>query len=1441
MDTCYRDIRFVAYILGITLISALNAASAADVTVGDAYARSEESGQRWTIGTGSVEQVFECREGQFHLASYLNKLTQPAAEYVLPETAAAPFGLEAASFAGPYHLEEIWSKTINPQSTANPAADKVSLKVEKGDRIGFCALAAQDAVWNTVEWATSVNYANGQSYVSTEDTALNQGPVWFYCHYATGTGCLEELGEISTIDLGKGAVSVRVAAGYRAPFETHGISNSAFALRNSYTLMRVWQAPESGVITLDGEAAISNGQAAVRIVRIKEKAGQVSRLSHPFSSWKVEKAGVSRVNAGGRPAVQLEILLSRPSLQASLRVIAYPGTPILRQWVTLQNTGEKNVILDSPLPFLMSMKGAEASSYSHYWLCGGTSRPNQGVLQKAAMSESYHHSLLGERSDNLVPWIALHRNDSPADGCFATIDYLGTWNISLDQDAGGPTLLSMSLPSLADYPLAPGERLDLPVVTTGVFHQNLDNMGVHLYNWQYEYMWDYTNPDYYALTKWPVAWFACSRNLQEQFTARLAHLDMDADLLREMGFDMLWDDAGWAKYPGWPVPDSYSSVFQASYEGPDYANTLRYLNKMDMKWLIWFVGRPSLGIMGTKIASWGNFQWRTDGFGRSDLQSDRAFRTNTEQFLNRFPQASFHTCCGGSRYAHQFEIQRLADVNYLSDMGRGPEVNYYFSYLETPDKWLDGIEVLINGCKYNQDTSRQLLCLAPLWSFRADSPEERQMLRLDNQIYHFLLSEGVAGRWSYVFHPAVSGDDPMYYFQRTSYDRTKACIILRHRSPNPVTIRPGGLLADHSYIVGFDSTSQTTTRTGADLMENGIGIEQQKPGELIYLGLPNRPGHGMDTTPPQAPGFAVKRFDANIGHSGIGIYWSAGCDDTWVSYYEVKRNDQVLGKVSKGNYYFDHAEGWNLENNYVVRTVDGDGNQSQWIPAVSLPGKPTSFHALGGHFPAAGRDGWSAETTTDGQTFAPMTWVPPARNPGGDLGGTPNQPGGVEGYWEGAGTARVGRGWQQASPQAVCVRSWTAHDPGPIRVLGRAAKEYFRQTLGTAQRVKIMLNQQTIWPDSGAWADVPLNDLAGAAHDLHLTVHTGDVLRFMVDRSEDPDNAIMAWMPQIIYENQSPKKQTGSVVRILCGSDKDYVDQIGNHWSADRYYTGGKTYAAAAEIQNAAPTEKDQPLYQQGRCGKDFTYAIPIQPGLYAIRLKFTEPEFEWSFQRPFHLDINGARVLTNYDICWRAKGPRRAYEKVFHNLVPDKNGQLVLRFTNGLEPVSGAKGDALVQAMEIVPENNTAIRVNAGSNKPWIDWNSQAWLADTEHPATEVLVSAQPLSQATPTLYDQGIYQTAVSGREIRYQFPAEPGLYAVHLKFAELWLDQPGQRTMDIKINGRTCWSDWDPATAAEQLALAADLRVENIVPDHLGHINIIIQATGENNAILQGLEIE
>jgi hypothetical protein len=938
---------------------------------------------------------------------------------------------------------------------------------------------------------------------------------------------------------------------------------------------------------------------------------------------------------------------------------------------------------------------------------------------------------------------------------------------------------------------------------------------------------------------WAVGWFFCSRNLQEQFTARLAALDMDADLMRALGFEMLWDDAGWSKHPKWPIDNSYSVVFTHSYEGPDYAQTLRYLDKMGMQWLLWFCGNPPQGVLDGKVGAWGNFQWRTDAVATGSAAADRAWRSLIRSFLEANPRCSFHTCSGGGTYAHTFEIQRHADVNYLSDLGRGDITNHGFSYLDPPDKWVDIIETIKGGNCYKPETSRQHLTMIPFWYVQA-SVADQALIRRDVELYHYLLSKGVAGRWSYLFHPTVEGDQPIYYAQRTSHDRTRAVVILKHRPPGQVTIYPAGLLPEHVYEVGFDSVRETVLRTGADLAAKGIVLTDPPAGELIYLGLPEHPGAGRDTTPPEAPGRVLCRRETNLGHSGIGLYWSSGTDDHWVSFYELRRGESSIGRAAVGTYFFDHAPGWSAGASYAVRTVDGDGNASPWTEAQPVDGEPACFAALGGHFPEAGRDGWSAETSADGIAFVPMAWVPPAKNPAGDLGGTPNQPGGVEGYWEGPGQARVGRGWQQAAKQADCIRAWTAPAAGTVRVVGRAMKEYYRQGLGNPLRVRILHNTRQVWPSSG-WADVPLNDLVGASHDLTLDLAAGDTLRFVLGRSAAPEEDIVAWMPRITYVARDDAASAGAQpVRILCGARRSYTDGTGNVWSADRYFTGGEAVSRKVTIEGAFPTLADQRLYQRGRAGRDFAYAIPVPPGVYAMRLKLAETEFEHYFERPLDLSINGRQVLGDLDVCQAARGPRRAYDRVFRHLVPDGSGLLVLRLTGGWGPT--ARSDqALVQAIEVLPATSAVRRIHCGSASDLVDWNSQVWRADAYFDGGQCLASSTAVTQATPTIYDQALYQTARTGKAFSYRLPLPPGLYTVHLKFAELWLQTPGQRPLDIAVNGRPVRSGWDPATAAGQTNMAADIRVESITPDSDGFIRIQVAAAGANDAILQAIEVE
>jgi len=1188
--------------------------------------------------------------------------------------------------------------------------------------------------------------------------------------------------------------------------------------------------------------------------------------------WTIESGDAQEAVVGGRPAAQLNLTLKSRSLRVRLHFTAFPGTSIVRQWMEVEDIGSEAVVLNAPEQMRLSLHDDSQAPCTNYWMTGGTSKPDQGVLKQAPVGAAYQNSVAANRTEKFTPWMALLRPGSSGDGLFVSTDSLSDWSISAERADGGAVGLAVSLPSFANRQLAPGARAELPLLTFGVFVGGLDGMGKEVYDWQYQYLWDYTNPDYYARTQYSVPWFYCSRNLQEQFAARLGGLDMaGADQCRAVGFEMLWDDAGWAKYPKPSVPDAYANVFAPSYEGPDFSQKKRYLGKMGLHSIFWFMGRPSPGIMDAKINSWGDFQWRTDSVGAFKPDSEKVFRDNIRSFLDQHPKSSFHTCDGGSRYAHNFEIQRFADLNMLSDLGRGDEANYYFSYLDTPDKWMDVLEPYATPIqRYKPATSRQTLTMIPFWCNELD-PADSEFLRRDIELYHYLLSEGVAGRWSYVFHPQVTGDKEHYYFQRTSHDLRKACIILRHQAPGEVVIYPHGLLPDEQYVVGFDSTAATTTRSGADLMEKGIAIKDQKPGELVFLNLPGRPGTTADGSIPSEPGNPSKHFESNLGHPGVGIYWSPGTDKRSVSYYEVRRGSKILGKTSIGNYYFDHAPGWDPAADYAVRTVNGGGKASPWKTASLVESEPLAFSALGGHFAEQGRDGWGAESTTAGDggvKFHPMSFVRPIKNPAADIwsggggtpnqteetwlrqeghvyggGGTPNQTGGAEGYWAaGGGEARVGRGWQQGWPAACCARVWTASQAGTVRVVGRVFKEYYRQKFGSPLHVYIANGDQRVWPADGTSAEIRPNDLVGASHDFTLEVKAGDKLRFVLEPgSEQPDNDIIAWMPKITYaSNEAASKAPGTVVRLLCGSSADSTDSCGNVWSKDSFFKGGIPTVVKDEIAEALPTSKDMGLYQSGREGEDFTYAIPVKPGLYTLRLKFAETERQWFYERPINLVVNGQKALVDFDVCRAAHGKNRAFDKSFHSIVPDEQGFINLRLSGGAGPLRTAS-KAQLRAIEVVPELKPKIRIDCGADSEFIDWNSDIWSADTFAEGGHSIQSDAAVTQASPTVYDQRLYQTARSGKSFAYAIPVPPGLYTIQLKFAELWLKALGKRPMDIAINGQMVRKGWDPAQAAGELGMAAGIRVGDIAPDKDGKIVIRVSAAGAEDAILQAIEIE
>lgn len=176
-----------------------------EVSVGDAFARGSEDGLRWSVGTAAVRMAFDCRDGRLQLAELQNTLTDTPCDYAEPGALSPPLALDAAPLAGTFVTEALWSGHVAPGATADPGTQR--LQVRAGDLLGFCATTRADDGGAGLDWPTTVAYKGGEAFRSAEDAELAQGPVWYTYVQATGTGCLEQLGE--TVEIAPG-VKARV-------------------------------------------------------------------------------------------------------------------------------------------------------------------------------------------------------------------------------------------------------------------------------------------------------------------------------------------------------------------------------------------------------------------------------------------------------------------------------------------------------------------------------------------------------------------------------------------------------------------------------------------------------------------------------------------------------------------------------------------------------------------------------------------------------------------------------------------------------------------------------------------------------------------------------------------------------------------------------------------------------------------------------------------------------------------------------------------------------------------------------------------------------------------------------------------------------------------------------------------------------------------------------
>jgi hypothetical protein len=309
-------------------------------------------------------------------------------------------------------------------------------------------------------------------------------------------------------------------------------------------------------------------------------------------------------------------------------------------------------------------------------------------------------------------------------------------------------------------------------------------------------------------------------------------------------------------------------------------------------------------------------------------------------------------------------------------------------------------------------------------------------------------------------------------------------------------------------------------------------------------------------------------------------------------------------------------------------------------------------------------------------------------------------------------------------------------------------------------------------------------------------------------------------------------------MRILAGAREGGMDRDGNEWLPDRFYSGGTAQRNAAGSVRGV----DADLLFRARREGAFDYAIPLNEGVYELRLYFAETEFGAGgasggaeTSRIFHVTANGKMLLPNFDVASDA-GADEADVRVFTGISPAGDGKLHLSFR-------GETGKALVNAIEITPGESGGmkpIRILCQEH-PYADRLGRIWSSDRYFRGGKLV--ERPLIEGDP---EDGNLYTGERFGNLVYTIPVAAGRYDITLHFAERWFgpEMPGgggvgKRRFDILCNGTALERDFDILKEAGTPNKAVVKVFHNLEPNPQGKLVLSLEPSA-NYACINAIEV-
>jgi hypothetical protein len=138
------------------------------------------------------------------------------------------------------------------------------------------------------------------------------------------------------------------------------------------------------------------------------------------------------------------------------------------------------------------------------------------------------------------------------------------------------------------------------------------------------------------------------------------------------------------------------------------------------------------------------------------------------------------------------------------------------------------------------------------------------------------------------------------------------------------------------------------------------------------------------------------------------------------------------------------------------------------------------------------------------------------------------------------------------------------------------------------------------------------------------------------------------------------------------------TDSVAASWWTNRY---------SGQIAGTSDPE----LYRYGVHAPEFWVNLTAGPGRYALRLRFCATHLAESGRNLITVKVNGREVASGLDVAKQAGGSGRAYDLMVPDVTP-RHGIVEVRFSGG-EAAAGVKGQAFVQAIELLPSRRQSLR----------------------------------------------------------------------------------------------------------------------------------------------------